>query len=83
MEGQDGNLKGGRNIRYSNRMDRDKIKTRGWEVMVPWRDGSTDWIQPKYIKGPKNGQGCGVFGCELYIRRAGVCLVGFQGTEAS
>ena len=40
-------------IRSSNATERDKITTRGWEVMAMWKDGSTDWIQFKDINGSK------------------------------
>ena len=36
-----------KNIRSANGMDRDKIINRVWEVIVLWKDGSTDWIQLK------------------------------------
>ena len=38
-----------RKIRSTNGTERDNIITRGWEVMVMWKDGSTYWIQLKYI----------------------------------
>ena len=37
-------------IRYDNGLYRNKITTKGWEVMVLWKDGSMDWIQLKDIK---------------------------------
>ena len=40
-------------IRSSNGTERDKITTRGWEVMAMWKDGSTDWIHLKDINGSK------------------------------
>ena len=29
---------------------RKKATTRGWQVLVEWRDGSTDWIELKDLK---------------------------------
>ena len=34
----------------SNGMRRRKMTTRGWEICVQWKDGSTDWIAPKDLK---------------------------------
>ena len=31
-------------------MDWDKITTRGWEVMILWKNGSAYWIKLKAIK---------------------------------
>ena len=28
-------------------MEQDKITTKWWEVLILWKDGSTDWIQLK------------------------------------
>ena len=36
-------------IRSANGKERYNIMTRGWEVMVLWKYGSTDWIHLKYI----------------------------------
>ena len=37
-------------ISYANVTDRYNITTRGWQLMVMWKDGSTYWIQLKDIK---------------------------------
>jgi hypothetical protein len=29
---------------------RKKATTRGWQILVEWRDGSTDWIELKDLK---------------------------------
>ena len=68
-------------IGSANGTNRDKIMTRGWDVMVIWKDGSMDCIQLKDIKDPKLVKICGVCGCEFYTGQSSVCLVGFQGTE--
>ena len=37
---------------YENRygVKRRKITTRGWEILVEWKDGSTDWVSLKDLK---------------------------------
>ena len=40
-------------IKAANGMGQDKITTRGWEVMVLWKDVSTDLIQLKDTKDSK------------------------------
>ena len=37
------------NIRSADGTGRNKITTRGWEVMIQWKDGSKNWIQLKDI----------------------------------
>ena len=61
---------------------RDKIATRLCNLIVLWKDGSTDWIQLKYIKDSNPVEFSEYTVVNLIQDQPAFFLVGLQGTDA-
>jgi hypothetical protein len=64
-------------------VERRQTTTRGWELLVEWRNGSSDWVMPKGMKDSHPVE-LAMYATAHTKRRASVFLVGtlhFEKTE--